>query len=420
MKILVIGGGGREHALCWKIRQSRLVDTLYCAPGNAGTAEIAENVDIKAEDLNALLGFAKSIRIDLTVVGPEAPLAKGIVDLFESEGLTIFGANQQAAMLEASKAFTKRLLAENNIPTADFAIFTEPMEAWNYLSAARMPTVIKADGLAAGKGVIICYDESDCRYALKMMMDDKAFGSAGETVVIEDYIKGEEASFLAFVSGEQILPMLPSQDHKAVYDNDQGPNTGGMGAYAPAPLVDDAMGDKIMEQVMSPLVTGLCKKGIEFKGVLYAGLKIYDGTPHVLEFNVRFGDPECQPLMMLLKSDLVEAMLATIEGRLDELSLEWKPGASTCVVAASKGYPGKYQKDKLISGLDLLKGHKDLVVFHAGTKKMDNKVVTAGGRVLGITSYGDDIRQAREKAYQALQQISFEGMHYRRDIGAKA
>ncbi|MFZ3090052.1 MAG: phosphoribosylamine--glycine ligase [Nitrospirota bacterium] len=420
MNVLVIGSGGREHALVWKMRQSKKVKKLYCAPGNAGIAQEAECVNIQPDNIDGLLSFAKENKIDLTIVGPELPLSLGIVDKFEAACLRIFGAKASAARLEYSKAFAKEMMARYSIPTAPFKVFESSHDAKEYIDKKDAPLVIKADGLAAGKGVVVAESVDEAMNAIADMMDKRIFGEAGKKVVIEDCLKGEEASFMVFTDGNTIVPMVSAQDHKRVFDNDKGPNTGGMGAYSPAPVVTDALADKVIKEVFKPLLSGLKKDGIIYKGVLYAGLMIDDNQLNVLEFNCRFGDPEAQPILFRLKSDIIEIMEAIIDNRLSDINVEWKQEASVCVVIASKGYPGNYEKGRLIEGLNAAEEIKGVKVFHAGTAKKDNDIITAGGRVLGVTALGADIKEAVENAYKAVEKIKFEGMHYRRDIALKA
>jgi phosphoribosylamine--glycine ligase len=420
MKVLVIGGGGREHALVWKIAQSPKVKKVFCAPGNAGISDLAECVPIPAGDLQGLLDFARRRKIDLTVVGPEGPLSEGIVDLFEREGLRIFGASRRAAEIESSKSFAKALLDKYRIPTARGRSFRSLTQAERYLRKLGAPVVVKADGLAAGKGVIVCASEAQALAALKRIMVKREFGDAGDQVVIEECLKGEEASFLAFTDGKTVLPMPSSQDHKAIYDDDRGPNTGGMGAYSPAPVVDRLMHRKIMNEVMLPTVKAMAAEGRPYKGVLYAGLMIDRDQLRVLEFNGRFGDPEAQPLLMRIKSDIVPIMQAVIDGCLDQCRLEIDDRASVCVVMSSAGYPGSYPKGLPIKGLHAAKKMQDVVVFHAGTKLAKRAVVTDGGRVLGVTALGDTVADAIAKAYEAVGKIRWEGAYCRRDIGQKA
>ena len=419
MKVLVIGSGGREHALCWKIAQSPLVDELYCAPGNGGIVEDATCVNL--ENIEQMLDFAQAEQVDLTVVGPEGPLTEGIVDIFEAAGLRIFGPNKAAARLEGSKAFAKQVMAEFGIPTAAFGVFNEPQAALDFIEQADFNVVVKADGLAAGKGVIVCDNKQQAIDAVKEIMVDQAYGAAGASVVIEERLIGEEASFLAICDGEIVLPLASSQDHKAVFDGDTGPNTGGMGAYSPAPVLDEASYQLVMERVMYPLVKGLKGQGITFKGVIYAGIMMTAKGPQVLEFNARFGDPETQPLLSRLESDLVPVLMKVADGTgLKGVELKWTAGPAVCVVLASGGYPGSFEKGKVISGLDAANAVEGVKVFHAGTKAAADDVVTSGGRVLGVTALGADLEQALARAYQATAKISFEGMHYRKDIGQKA
>lgn len=420
MKILVIGSGGREHALVWKLRQSPRVRQIYCAPGNAGIGDLAELIALAPDDIAALLQFAVSEQIDLTVVGPEVSLSLGIVNQFTARGLRIFGPTQQAAQLEVSKTFAKQLMQEQGIPTAAFATFTDPIAARGYVTRVGAPIVVKADGLAAGKGVLICHTVQDAHQAIDEIMRGRVFGTAGDRVVIEEFLEGEEASFLAFTDGTTVLPLDSSQDHKRVFDNDQGPNTGGMGAYSPAPIVTPARVECIVNEIMLPTIQGLKRRGITYKGILYAGLMIRGTSVKVVEFNARFGDPECQPLMVRLQSDLVEVMDAAIDGRLAGVSLTWNPDPAVCVVLTAGGYPVHYETGQPIAGLDTLRLWQEGVVFHAGTAKTNNQIVTKGGRVLGVTATGKDIDTAIATAYQAVAKISWPGMHYRRDIGQRA
>lgn len=421
MKVLVVGSGGREHALVWKLKQSSRVNKIFCAPGNAGIAGLARCIDIKADDIDSLLNFAKYEGIDLTVVGPEAPLTKGIADVFIKEGRMIFGINASASRLEGSKVFAKDFMLKYGIPTAEYRTFTTFPEAEEYVRLKGAPIVIKADGLAAGKGVFVAENVDEAINALNIIMKEKAFGDAGDKVIIEQCLKGEEASFMVLIDGKTVLPLASSQDHKRIFDNDEGLNTGGMGAYSPAPVVTKELEDKIMASVMAPVMKGLAREQIKFRGVLYAGIMICEGTPYVLEFNCRFGDPETQPVLMRLESDLYDIMKATAEGRLDQVSLKWKDKSSLCVVISSEGYPGDYAKGRVITGLNSMKGDNDVFVFHAGTAVNDNgEFITAGGRVLGVTALGNDIKAAKDNAYKAIEKIRFEGMHYRKDIGDRA
>lgn len=420
MKVLVIGGGGREHAIVWKLSQSRRIDKIYCCPGNAGISEIAECINVDDNKFEAVADFVKYEGVDLTIVGPEAPLSKGIVDVFERNGRKILGPNSKAAQLEGSKVFSKDLMKRYGIPTAEYKVFTSYLHAEDYVRMKGAPIVIKADGLAAGKGVIIAKTVDEAIAGLKLIMKDRAFGEAGNRVVVEEWLDGEEASFMAFTDGKTILPMVSSQDHKRIFDGDKGPNTGGMGAYSPAPVITPELESVIMEKVMRPTVKGLQAEGIKYKGILYAGLMIKDNKPYTLEFNCRLGDPETQPVLSRLKTDLIDIALAIADERLSGINLEWKSDASVCIVAASKGYPGAYEKGKVIKGLDDAGKMDDIVVFHAGTSFNKNKLVTAGGRVLGVTALGKDIKDAKEKAYKAIEKIHFSGMHYRKDIADRA
>ncbi|MFA7384134.1 MAG: phosphoribosylamine--glycine ligase [Desulfurivibrionaceae bacterium] len=420
MKVMVVGSGGREHALVWKLRQSPKVTKIYCAPGNAGISELATCVKISAAEIEALADFAETEGVDLTVIGPEVPLALGIVDHFEEKGLRVFGPRRNAATLEGSKVFMKDLLEKYHIPSAFYATFTDREEALRYLEKQAAPLVVKTDGLAAGKGVVVAQTIAEARAAVDLFMKEKAFGEAGNRVVIEEFLRGEEASFLAFTDGKTVLPLPTSQDHKAIFDGDKGPNTGGMGAYSPAPVVTEALHRQVMETVMLPTVKGLAAEGCPYKGVLYAGLMIDQGVIKVLEFNCRFGDPEAQPLLMRLKTDLVEVMEAVIDDRLAEISLEIDPRPTVCVVMAAGGYPGKYENGKAIQGLAKAGEHEDVVVFHAGTALQGETVVTNGGRVLGVTAIGETLQEAIAKAYGATEEISWDGCYYRKDIGRKA
>lgn len=420
MKVLVIGSGGREHALVWKIAQSPMVSEIFCAPGNAGIEDQASLVDIKADDISGLLDFARKKKIDLTVVGPEAPLTLGIVDLFEKAGLKIFGPSKKAARLEESKAFSKDLLEKYNISTASYELFISSQDAKAYLENQKFPVVIKADGLAAGKGVIICDSLESSYKAVDEILVKKVFGDAGNKVVIEEFLEGEEASVLAFSDGESLLPLEPAQDHKAIYDGDKGPNTGGMGAYSPAPVITDTLTEEILENILKPTVKAMAREGRVYKGILYAGLMITREGPKVLEFNVRFGDPETQPILMRMESDIVPVFLASIDGTLNTQKIKWRNEAAVCVVMASAGYPDSYPKGEEIQGIEKLGNDNNTVVFHAGTKKTNNKLVTNGGRVLGVTSLGYSITEAINKSYQSVSQISWENSYYRKDIGRKA
>ena len=419
MNVLVIGSGGREHALVWKIAQSRHADRIYCAPGNAGIAGIAECIPISATDIEALYSFAMENDIGLTIVGPEAPLVLGIVDTFRKGGLRIFGPLSFAAQLEGSKSFSKRIMLKYGIPTADARVFSDYEKAVNYIREKGVPIVVKADGLAAGKGVMVCTTEGEAITAVNMIMSERLFGDAGAQVVIEECLEGEEASFLVFSDGNTIIPMPPSQDHKRALDNDCGPNTGGMGAYTPVPIIDMDMQNRIMKEVMLPAVNALKAEGCPYEGILYAGIMLTTEGPKVLEFNCRFGDPEAQPILMRLQTDILDIMNAVIDKKLDSIEIEWSDKASVCVVIASGGYPDKYTTGQSIKGLKDFNNMNDVVVFHAGTKFDGGNIVTAGGRVLGVTAIGVDLKNAIDKAYDELNRISFEGMQYRKDIGRR-
>lgn len=418
MKVLVVGGGGREHALVWKISQSNKVDKIFCAPGNAGIADLATCINILADDVKSLLDFALSEKIDLTVVGPEVSLSLGIVDAFEEKGLRVFGPSKMAAAVESSKVVSKEIMVKYDIPTAKYDSFSDLQKARAYVKEIGAPCVVKADGLAAGKGVIVCFSEKEALDALELIMSERAFGSSGDKVIVEEFLIGEEVSILAFTDGQTVMPMLPAQDHKQVFDGDKGPNTGGMGAYAPAPICTPEIYQFAYEKVLKPMVYGMEKEGRAYSGVLYAGLMVTDKGVKVLEFNARFGDPEAQPVLMLLDTDLVDIMEAIIDKRLKDIEIKWKDEVAICVVIASGGYPGKYTKGEEI--LNLENNDPKVMIFHAGTAFKDNKVVTNGGRVLGITALGQDIKASIEKAYEAVEKISFEGMYYRKDIGQKA
>jgi phosphoribosylamine--glycine ligase len=422
MKILIVGGGGREHALAWKAAQSEKVDTVFVAPGNPGTAseDKVSNVDIGAEDIAALKTFAENEEIDLTIIGPENPLVDGIVDEFQQAGMPCFGPSKDAAILEGSKSFSKDFLQRHNISTAEYQVFTEIDAAKEYVKEKGAPIVVKADGLAAGKGVIIAMTENEAVNAIEDMLSGNKFGDAGHRVVIEEFMQGEEASFIVMADGKNILPLASSQDHKARDEGDAGPNTGGMGAYSPAPVVTDEIHARIMQEVIEPTIRGMAEEGREYVGFLYAGVMITaDGTPRVLEFNCRFGDPETQPIMMRLKSDLIELCQAALDGKLNGVTADWDERAALGVVLASAGYPASASKGDVISGLsnNFPEGTK---VFHAGTAQHENAVVTAGGRVLCVTALGKSVSQAQQSAYQAVAKISWDGMFYRKDIGHRA
>lgn len=420
MDVLLIGNGGREHAIAWKLAQSKQVNKLFIAPGNPGTAKCGTNIDIKADDYDKLLSFAKGNKIGLAVIGPEDPLAAGIVDRFEAAGIKAFGPSGAAAQLEADKAFAKQIMKANAIPTAESRTFDNFQDAKTYIASRDEAVVVKAAGLAKGKGVFVCDEPSEGIIAAEKIMRDKIFGSAGEKIIVEDKLLGQEASILAFVDSRNIYVLESSQDHKAIGDGDTGPNTGGMGAYCPAPVVTEKIMTQIVKEILVPIVDGMNKNGTPYKGILYAGIMITQGGPRVLEFNVRFGDPETQPILARLKSDLLEAMLATCEGRLDKITLEWDSRPAVCVVMASGGYPDDYEKGKVITGLDEAEKIQDCMVFHAGTAEKNGQIVTSGGRVLGVTALGDTVAAAQQKAYQAVEKIKFEKAYWRKDIADKA
>ncbi|MDS1029009.1 phosphoribosylamine--glycine ligase [Bacillota bacterium LX-D] len=420
MKILVVGSGGREHALVWKLAQSPRAEKIYCAPGNGGIAKLAECIPIKAEDIDGLLSFALQEKIDLTVVGPEASLVRGIADLFQANGLKIFAPTQKAAEIEGSKSLAKILMTKYHLPTADYATFEEVGEAKDFIRKLGAPCVVKADGLAAGKGVIVAATIEEALESVENMMCGQAFGEAGAKVLVEEYLQGEEVSVLAFTDGKVVRPMVWSQDHKRVYDGDQGPNTGGMGAYSPPKTYSDELNRQILETVLQPIIDGLANEGRFYQGVIYAGLMLTKDGPKVLEFNARFGDPETQPVLMRLETDLIDIIEAILNERLEEIEITWKKEASVCVVLASGGYPGNYDKGMVITGLDQAEKLGDIQIFHAGTALQNGKYVTNGGRVLGVAALGKDVKTALDKAYEAVKFIDFEGMHYRKDIGYRA
>ncbi len=419
MKVLVVGGGGREHALVWKIAQSPKVDKIFCAPGNAGIAEQAQLVPIAAEDIDGLVAFVCDNDIDLTVIGPEAPLAAGLSDRLRAMGKNVFGPSQRAAAVESSKEVAKELMAKYKIPTADYAVFTEAEAAIAYIKKQGAPIVVKADGLAAGKGVIVAMEEETAIDAVKDMLEGNAFGAAGQRVVIEEFLDGEEVSILAFCDGEIIVPMVSSQDHKRAYDGDAGPNTGGMGAYSPAPVYTPQLAAVVKKEILAKSAEALVAEDRYYQGVLYVGLMITDKGPKVLEYNARFGDPETQAVLMRLKTDLIDIIEAIQQGKLAEIDIEWYDEAAVCVVVAAGGYPGSYRKGDAISGLDAASA-TDAVVFHAGTALKDGQVVSNGGRVLGVTALGSDIAQAIKNTYAAVDKISFADCFCRRDIGYRA
>lgn len=417
MRILVVGGGGREHAIIWSLSKSEKVDKIYCAPGNAGIAELAECVEIREDQFEELAKFALEQEIDLVVVGPEAPLFGGLVDVLEDKGLKVFGPRKDAAIIEGSKVFAKQLMKKYDIPTAAYESFDQYETALDYLRKQQVPVVIKADGLAAGKGVTVAQTMEEAEQALRDIMVDQVFGEAGARVVIEEFLSGQEMSILAFVDGETVRPMVPSQDHKPVFDGDKGPNTGGMGTYSPVPHIPQSVVDEAIESILIPAAQAMVKEGRPFRGVLYAGLMIGEKGTKTVEFNCRFGDPETQVVLPRLKTDLVDILLATVEGRLDEIDIEWSDEAAVCVVLASGGYPGPYEKGKRITGLDKV---EQSIVFHAGTAQQDGHIVTNGGRLLGVTALGRELTEARQKAYADIEKIEYEGKHYRTDIALKA
>ncbi|HHW21187.1 phosphoribosylamine--glycine ligase [Thermodesulfovibrio thiophilus] len=418
MKVLVIGSGGREHAIIWKLSQSRVVDRIYCAPGNAGISEISECIEVESKNLSTFVDFVKYEWIDLTVVGPEEPLAKGIVDLFLKEGRKIIGPTKAGAQIEGSKVFAKEFMKRYKIPTANYQVFNSYTYAEEYIRLKGAPIVIKADGLAAGKGVFIAKTHDEAMDALKLIMKEKVFGPAGDRVVIEECLQGQEVSYLVFTDGKTIIPMVTSKDHKRLLDNDEGPNTGGMGTFSPNPIITPELEKEILETVIQPTIMGLRAEGIIYKGILYAGLMIVNGKPYVLEFNCRFGDPETQVILPRLETDIIDIFMSISEQRLSKVNVKWKDEASLCVILASHGYPGTYKKGIPISGLEMVKRLKDVMVFHSGTGfDEEGKIVTNGGRVLGITALGQDLKDARNKVYSAIELIHFDGMQYRKDIG---
>ncbi|UCB57264.1 MAG: phosphoribosylamine--glycine ligase [Candidatus Omnitrophota bacterium] len=420
MKVLVVGSGGREHCLVWKIAQSDRIKEIFCAPGNGGTESLARNINIPASDIKTLADFAKSEAIDLSVVGPEVPLVGGIVDEFLRRGLKIFGSREEVARLEGSKVFAKEVMAKFSLPTAEFRIFDDKRQAADYIRTRSAPLVVKADGLASGKGVFVCESTDEALAAIKIIMAERKFGDAGGRIVVEECLRGEEASILAFSDGENILPLASSQDHKRIYDGDRGANTGGMGAYSPAPVITEALNQKINSEILQPLISGLNNEGKKYIGMLYVGLMLTDSGPKILEFNVRFGDPETQAILPRLKNDLVEVMLATIEGKLDKVTLSWERRPCICVVIASGGYPQEYEKNKEIFGLNQTEKLPDTFIFHAGTRREKEKCFTTGGRVLNVAALGDTLDKAKARAYQAIEKIKFEKMYFRRDIGWRA
>jgi len=419
MRILVIGSGGREHALTWKLRESQLMEEIYCAPGNAGIAQEAECLPVDINQPQALLELAKTIKADLTVVGPEAPLVAGIVDEFAQAGLAIIGPAKAAARLEGSKIFAKQFMQRHRIPTARFQVAADFEEAAEALTKFHLPVVVKADGLAAGKGVVVARSYEEAERTLEQFMIQKTLGAAGGRVVLEECLFGEETSFIVLTDGRAVLSLPPTQDHKPVFDNDEGPNTGGMGAYSDDSILDERMRSSILRRIVAPTLAGLTAEGTPYRGFLYFGLMLTEEGPKLLEYNVRLGDPEAQPILLRLRSDLAELLMAVHEGRLDALEAHWSPSPAVCVVLASKGYPGKPEIGKVITGYDAAEAMGGVKVFHAGTVFRDHQLLTSGGRVLGVTAIGEDLPAAIDRAYAAVGKIHFEGMHYRRDIGAK-
>jgi len=423
MKVLVIGAGGREHTLCWMLRKSKQVEKIYCAPGNAGISQIAECINIKIGSpayFQELANLVRKEKIDLTLVGPEIPLIEGIIDFFKKCKLVIFGPTKEAALIEGSKVFAKKFMSRYNIPTPKFEIFNNSQEAIKYVQSKGTPIVIKADGLAAGKGVSICKTVAEAREAIKKTMEKKVFGEAGNKVVIEEFEDGEEVSILAFSDGKTAIPMVSSQDHKPIFEDDKGPNTGGMGAYSPVAIITPEMMTEIQTKILTPTIQGLANDGREYVGVIYLGLIITSGKPKVLEYNCRFGDPETQVILPRLKTDLTKIIEACFEKRLEKIDITWDTRASLCVVLTSLGYPDSYKTGFEIFGLEEAQKLEEVMIFHAGTIQKDNKILTAGGRVLGVTSYGKDVKEAKERAYLACSKISFEGIYYRKDIGYRA
>ncbi|MFD0677481.1 MULTISPECIES: phosphoribosylamine--glycine ligase [unclassified Paenibacillus] len=417
MRVLVIGGGGREHAICWALKKSPKVRELYCAPGNGGIAEVAECVPLQVNQFEEIGEFALDHSIDLVVIGPDDPLSEGIVDHLEAKKIPVFGPRKNAAILEASKVFSKDLFKKYNIPTAAYESFESYDEALSYLHKQQIPIVIKADGLAAGKGVVVAQSMEEAEKALHDIMVTKIFGASGDQVVIEEFLTGQEMSILSFVDGTVVRPMVPAQDHKAVFDDDKGPNTGGMGTYTPLPHIPQSVIDEAIETIIKPTAAAMVSEGRSFRGVLFAGLMITPQGPKTIEFNARFGDPETQVVLPRLKTDLLDIFLAAVNGHLEQMDIQWSDEAAVCVILASEGYPGSYPKGLPIEGLDNV---KDALVFHAGTALKDGQIVTNGGRVLGVTALGKDIAEAREKAYSAAEVIRFDGKHYRSDIAKKA
>lgn len=415
MNVLVVGSGGREHAICYNLIKNSKVNQIYCAPGNAGISKIAQCLNIKDSDIDNLCKFAKENKIDLTIVGPEVPLVNGIVDKFEKENLRIFGPNKKCAMLEGSKSFSKEFMIKNNIPTAKYKEYTDLNEAIDEIDSFGYPVVIKADGLAAGKGVVIAKDKEEGINALKEMMSDKKFGSAGEKIVVEEFLKGIETSILAFVDNNTIVPMESAKDHKKIYDNEEGPNTGGMGTFSPSNIYDEKLSQIVKKEVLDKTLKGFKSDKLNYKGILFIGLMITEDGPKVLEYNVRFGDPETQSVLLRLETDLIEIIEAILENRLDEIEIKYDKKNAVCVMLTSGGYPESYENGKVITGLENM--DEDIILFHSGTKIIDNKLVTNGGRVIGVSAKGNSLEEASKKAYANIEKIKFEGMHYRTDIG---
>ncbi|PTM57471.1 phosphoribosylamine--glycine ligase [Desmospora activa] len=418
MRVLVVGSGGREHTLVWKLKQSPQVKQLFCAPGNAGIETLATSVPISATDVEGLVRFVAEREIDLTVIGPEASLLAGVVDALEVNGHLVFGPNREAAQVEGSKRFAKELMEAYGIPTGRYRSFTDPDAALTYIREQGAPIVVKADGLAAGKGVVVAQTLQEAEAAVHHIMEERAFGDAGTSIVVEEFLTGQEMSLMAFVDGETVIPMVPAQDHKPVFNDDQGPNTGGMGAYSPVPQIADRIVQQAVTQILEPMAKGMVQAGLTYRGVLYAGLMITPEGPKVIEFNARFGDPETQVVLPRMESDLAEVLLAVAQGRLQQIEVSWKKEAACCIVMASGGYPGSYEKGKPIQGL--FTEANNAAIFHAGTAHTEDGIVTAGGRVLGVTAWGSDLSQARNQAYAQVKTIQFEGAHYRTDIGSRA
>lgn len=418
MKVLVVGGGGREHAIVWKLSQSPKIKQIYCAPGNPGIAGLAECVPIAVSEIQKLAEFVKKEQIDLTFVGPEEPLSLGIVNYFKEQGLSVYGPSKEAALIEGSKAFAKELMQKYHIPTAKYAAFTNYEEALAFIRSEGAPIVIKADGLAAGKGVVVAKSIEEAEAALKSMLKDVAFGAAGVRVVIEEFLEGEEMTLLAFVNGSTVKPMVASQDHKPVFDGDKGPNTGGMGTYAPLPHIDSSVIERIIHDIVQPTAEALAAEGVPFEGILYTGLMLTKEGPKVIEYNARFGDPETQVVLPLLETDLLEILTASLTGELENVEVKWKDKSAVCVIMSSAGYPGPYEKGQIIHGLDQVV--HPTIIFHAGTDTKNGEIINNGGRVLGITAIGETLKEARELAYQSVEKVTFIGAHYRTDIGSKA